>query len=110
MTLVQEKCVPCKGGTPPLTRQEAGELAVQTPEWKLGDRSIEREFRFRDFQKAMEFVNQVAAVADEEDHHPDIHIYYNKVRLELLTHKIGGLSKNDFILAAKIDQLVQDRG
>lgn len=65
----------------------------------------QREFRFKDFGKAMEFVNEVAEVAEEQDHHPDICVFYNKVNLTLSTHKIGGLSRNDFILAAKIDEL-----
>ncbi len=72
------------------------------------DTEIKREFRFKDFRQAMEFVNSVAAIANEQDHHPDIFISYNKVQLTLSTHKIGGLSLNDFIVAAKID-LAADR-
>jgi 4a-hydroxytetrahydrobiopterin dehydratase len=70
----------------------------------MGERTIGREFRFRDFRQAMDFVNSIAAIANEQDHHPDIFISYNKVQLTLSTHKIGGLSLNDFIMAAKIDR------
>jgi len=90
---------------PPLTQEEARTLLSEIPQWSLKDNSIERTFQFKDFKEAMRFVNRVAETADKENHHPDIHIYYNKVRLELSTHKIKGLSKNDFILAAKINAL-----
>ena len=105
MALVEQKCVPCRAGTPPLSREEAEELVKETPEWALKDDAIEREFKFKDFREAIAFVNRVADVAEEEGHHPDIYIYYNRVRLVLSTHKIGGLSKNDFILAAEIDEI-----
>jgi len=105
MALAAQQCEPCRVGTPPLAKEEAEELHRQTPQWTLKDKAIEREFQFQDFREAMAFVNRLAEVAEQEGHHPDIYIYYNKVRLELSTHKIGGLSKNDFILAAKIDAL-----
>jgi 4a-hydroxytetrahydrobiopterin dehydratase len=107
MALTEEKCVPCQGGEPTLSPVEARALSVQTPEWTLQEKSIVREFKFKDFRKAIAFINRVADVAEEEGHHPDIYIFYNKVKLELSTHKIGGLSRNDFILAAKIDQLLK---
>jgi 4a-hydroxytetrahydrobiopterin dehydratase len=109
MKLTEQKCEPCRGGTPPLSRQEAMVLLSEIPDWTLNDSSIERTFQFRDFKEAIGFVNKVADIANEQDHHPDIHIYYNKVRIELSTHKIAGLSKNDFILAAKIDELLKTR-
>lgn len=108
MALSQEKCVPCEGGTQPLSPVEARALAIQTPAWTLHEKSIEREFKFKDFREAIAFINRVADAAEEQGHHPDIYISYSKVRLELSTHKIGGLSRNDFILAAKIDQLVPE--
>ncbi len=104
MALAEEQCQPVDGSSP-LSAAEAQDLAQGTPEWMLKDRAIEREFEFEDFQAAIAFVNKVAEVAEEQDHHPDIHISYRNVLLELSTHKIGGLSRNDFILAAKIDQL-----
>jgi 4a-hydroxytetrahydrobiopterin dehydratase len=105
MTLAEQKCETCRAGTPTLSKEEAGEMLQETPNWVLKDKAIEREFKFGDFREAIDFVNAVADVAEPQDHHPDIHISYNKVRLELSTHKIGGLSRNDFILAAKIDKL-----
>ncbi len=109
MALADLKCVPCHSDTPPLTHEEAAELARETPQWTLKDDSIERAFKFKDFKQSMAFVNRVAAVADEEDHHPDIDIRYNRVKLVLTTHNIGGLSRNDFIMAGKIDR-VADAG
>jgi len=92
---------------PPLPAEEVQKLAQQVPDWQLHDKAIERDFKFQDFDQAMGFVNRVADVAKAEDHHPDIAVSYNKVHLALSTHKIGGLTKNDFIVAAKINQLAQ---
>lgn len=89
----------------PFSAGEAEFLTAQVPKWTLGATSLERAFTFKDFREAMCFVNQVAEVAEAERHHPDITISYNTVRLELTTHKIGGLSEKDFMLAAKIDAL-----
>lgn len=105
--LTGQKCVPCEGGTPPLTHEEAEGYRAQTPDWKLSDDAlrISRAFKFKDFKEAMAFVNKVAELAESEGHHPDIHVSWNRVKLESTTHAIKGLSKNDFILAAKIDRL-----
>jgi len=97
---------PC-GIEAPLVKEEARELARETPDWKLSDKLIEREFKFKDFRKAISFVNEVADAAEEENHHPDIHIAYDRVRLYLSTHKVGGLSPKDFRLATKIDRLAE---
>ena len=105
MKLAEMTCNFIKKGTPPLSRTEAEALMPQISAWSLSEAEIKREFRFKDFHDAMNFVNKVAGVANEQDHHPDIFISYSLVRLTLSTHKIGGLSSNDFILAAKIDQL-----
>jgi 4a-hydroxytetrahydrobiopterin dehydratase len=104
MKLAEMNCNPIKKGTAPLTPAEAEALMPQIPVWSLGDGEIKKELRFKDFREAMDSVNRIASVANEQDHHPDISISYNVVRLTLSTHKIGGLSLNDFILAAKIDQ------
>ncbi len=106
MKLQERKCEPCRVGTPPLSQQQAQDMLGEIPGWTLEDSFIERTFQFNDFREAIGFVNKVAQAAEEQGHHPDIHIYYSKVRLELMTHKIGGLSENDFILAAKINTLV----
>jgi 4a-hydroxytetrahydrobiopterin dehydratase len=109
MKLTEQTAIPIAKGSAPLSQKEAEELVRDIPLWSLGTRAIERVFHCGNFREAMEFVNQVAALAGEQDHHPDIFISYDKVRLTLSTHKIGGLSLNDFIVAAKIDQLADQR-
>ena len=90
----------------PLVVNEVNELMKTVPQWTLHDRSIVREISFDGFRQAIDFVNRVARAAEEKDHHPDIFISYNKVRLDLWTHKAGGLTRNDFELAAQVDQLI----
>lgn len=107
--LSNQKCVPCEGGTPPLFREKVKKLLPQVHGWILGSnfKKISRDFKFKNFKEAMGFVNKVAGLVETEGHHPDILIHdWNKVRLELSTHAIVGLSENDFILAAKIDQVL----
>ncbi len=106
--LARKKCVPCEGNVKPLTQTQARELMPELDEeWALIDEAhlLARGFHFKNFKKTMEFVNKVAAIAEEEQHHPDLTISYGDVGIELMTHAIGGLSENDFILAAKIDEL-----
>lgn len=104
--LTNKKCRPCEGGVAPLTADKAGRLQSEVPEWQLlGNQKISRRFVFKNFRAAQAWLNQVADLAEEEDHHPDITWNYNKVLIELSTHSIGGLSENDFILAAKIDRI-----
>jgi 4a-hydroxytetrahydrobiopterin dehydratase len=111
MNLAEQTCTPIKTGATPLSLKEAEALLLQIPAWKLGEKAIEREFHFKDFHQSMNFAINVAEIANGQDHHPDIFISYNRVRLTLSTHKIGGLSLNDFIVAAKIDLLAeQQRG
>jgi 4a-hydroxytetrahydrobiopterin dehydratase len=105
MKLQEEKCTPITAETKPFSKDDAQKKMPEIPHWELKDKAIERQYKFEDFREAMEFVNDVAEVANHEDHHPDIHISYNKVTIELSTHKIGGLSENDFIMAAKINEL-----
>lgn len=108
--LATEKCVPCEGGTVPLSHDEAEELTFIVPSWQLaGDgKSIARDLSFEDFKQAMGFLQRLAAVADDEGHHPDFCLHgWNKVQVTLRTHAIGGLSRNDFIVAAKLDEVVQ---
>jgi len=106
MKLTDENCRPVMAGESSLSDQAGKELLIQIPGWTIRDKSIEREFQFKDFKGSITFVNKVADLAESQNHHPDICIYYSKVKLVLSTHKIGGLSRNDFILAAKIDLLV----
>ena len=108
MDLTQKHCVPCEKGAPPLSEEKENEFLKQTPEWiliKNTAHKIRRQFKFKNFKEAMNFVNKVAKVAEEEGHHPDIYIFYNKVQLDLFTHAVGGLSENDFILASKTNAL-----
>lgn len=105
--LAQKKCVACEGGTIPLSRTESEILLKQLKEWRLsGDaRWISKEFKFADFAEAMAFTNKVADIAESEGHHPDLQISWGKVVIELTTHAIKGLSQNDFIIAAKVDEI-----
>lgn len=105
--LSDKKCVVCEGKVPPLNEAEIKTYLSQVKEnWNVIDnKKIEKEFKFSEFKQATAFVNKVASIAEEEGHHPDIYIFYNTVKLELSTHAIGGLSENDFILAAKIDKI-----
>lgn len=105
MKLSEQKCAPCQAGTPPLSREQAEEMLEETPGWTHRNGAIERDFEFADFREAIAFINEVADIAEDEGHHPDISVYYNKVHLKLTTHKIDGLSQNDFIMAAKINEL-----
>jgi len=90
MKLALQACKPVRAGTAPLSRKETEELSQEIPQWSLSDKSIEREYRFEDFRQAMNFVNGVASIANGQNHHPDIFVSYNKVRLILSTHKIEG--------------------
>ncbi len=105
MDLNSKKCKPCEAGIPPLTEKQSSELLKQTPGWEIKDGHVHRQFKFKNFREAISFVNKVAEKAEEEGHHPDIIINYNKVSIELWTHKINGLSENDFIVAAKISRI-----
>ncbi len=95
---------------PALSEADARQLLEQTPEWSLEENAsrLLRRFEFENFRSALEFVNRVGDLAEEEGHHPDIAIHWNKVELILWTHAIGGLHENDFILAAKIDRLLEE--
>lgn len=104
-SLASKKCVPCEGGTLPLPEKKVHELLKEVPEWELEDGKVTRTFKFGNFLGSINFVNELAEIAEEEGHHPDIHIFYNKVKLELTTHAAKGLTENDFILAAKINEL-----
>lgn len=107
MDLTKKKCVPCEVGTPPMGMGEAEKFLKEIhADWKIVDgKKMRRDFRFDDFVAAIKFVNRVADIAEAEGHHPDIHLFYNKLTLELWTHVAKGLTENDFILAAKIDAL-----
>ena len=107
--LSQFKCVPCRGGEPMLTGEEIAQYLPEVPEWTLVNRAginrLERVFKFRDFAQALEFTNRVGALAEEEDHHPSILTAWGRVTVTWWTHVIKGLHKNDFIMAAKTDEI-----
>ena len=105
MDLTQKKCKPCEGGVPPLTEEQTNNLLKQIPSWTIKDGHVFKQFKFKDFKEAMAFVNKVAGIAEQENHHPDITISYSQVSIGLWTHAINGLSENDFILPAKIDDI-----
>lgn len=106
--LIAKKCVPCEGGVPAATLEEARAQLARLPGWKLTDdgQRIRKEWRLKNFVAGLKFFEAVGQVAEAEQHHPDLHLtQYRNVAIELWTHAIGGLSENDFILAAKIDQI-----
>ncbi len=108
MDLTNKHCVPCEGGVFPLAGHDIEPFLKEVPHWKLSEDklSISREFIFKDFADALSFVNKIGVVAEAEGHHPNLTLSWGKVGVSLTTHAIGGLSENDFILAAKIDALI----
>ena len=107
--LHQIKCVACRAGEPTVTDSEIDMLRPQIPEWQIkevdGIKRLERVFKFKNFAQALEFTNKVGAIAEEENHHPLMITEYGRATINWWTHKIGGLHKNDFIMAAKTDKI-----
>lgn len=107
MGIEAKHCIPCEAGVAPFSKIQALEMMREVPAWSLDQdaHSISRTFTFNDFAGAMQFANTVARLAESEGHHPDLLVKWGSVRVDLSTHAIGGLSENDFILAAKVDQI-----
>ena len=106
--LARKKCQPCEGGVTALNRTEAEKLLAQVPGWSItpDGKTLRRTWRVKDFSTALGFFQKIGDIAEKEDHHPDLHLTgYRNVAVELSTHAIGGLSENDFILAAKINEV-----
>jgi 4a-hydroxytetrahydrobiopterin dehydratase len=104
-SLADRACVPCKGGVPPLTREQFAPLLAQLDGWAVeDDRKLVKRYRFKDFREALEFVNRAGGIAEAERHHPDLHLAWGRVGAEIWTHKIDGLTESDFVLAAKLDR------
>ena len=104
--LAAKTCVPCRGGVPSLKGAELRTLARQVPQWRVvNEHHLTREFKFPDFRQALDFVNRVGSIAEEQGHHPNIMLGWGRVEITIWTHKIDGMTESDFILAAKIDQL-----
>ena len=106
--LASEKCIPCRGGIPPLNEAEIAELLPQIPAWEFVERNgiplLQRVFKFKNFADALAFTNKIAALAEEQDHHPRIVTEWGRVTVQWWTHVIKGLHRNDFIMAAKTDE------
>lgn len=107
--LAEKTCVPCRGGVPPLGSAEIAKLHSElNNDWNVvAEHHLQKEYKFPDFRTALDFTNQVGAIAEEQGHHPDIYLAWGRVEITIWTHKIDGLHESDFILAAKIDRISQ---
>jgi 4a-hydroxytetrahydrobiopterin dehydratase len=107
--LATKKCVPCKGGVPPLKEKDINNLLERLGEnWEvIEEHRLEKTYKFPNFKKALAFTNLIGDIAEQEGHHPDIFLAWGKVKVTLWTHKIDGLTENDFIMAAKCDKAYQ---
>lgn len=104
--LASRECIPCRGGVPPLKGEEISKLSSELPDWEVvNEHHLKKNYKFEDFREALVFVDRVGELAEEQGHHPDICFGWGWAEITIWTHKIGGLSESDFIVAAKIDQL-----
>ncbi|MCY4132703.1 MAG: 4a-hydroxytetrahydrobiopterin dehydratase [Nitrospira sp.] len=112
MSLADKQCVPCRGGVPPLEPAKVRELLGQLEQgWALNaDGHIERLYEFKNFAEALDFVNKVGTIAENEGHHPDLYLAWGRCKVEIWTHKIHGLTESDFYLAAKADRVFAGHG
>lgn len=107
--LADRSCVPCKGGVPPLTAEQIRPLLAQLDGWTVVDNHhLERRYSLKDFAQALAFVNRIGAIAEQEDHHPDIYLAWGRVHVTIWTHKINGLTESDFVFAAKCDRAFRE--
>jgi 4a-hydroxytetrahydrobiopterin dehydratase len=107
--LATRECIPCKGGIPPLAGKELAELLdMLGSQWEIREgKKLTKEYKFKNFRDALTFTNRVGELAETVGHHPDIHLSWGRVRLDIWTHKIGGLTESDFVLAAKVEELYE---
>jgi 4a-hydroxytetrahydrobiopterin dehydratase len=104
-SLADNTCIPCKGGTPPLTHAGIAPLLAQLQGWQVeDDKKLTKSYKVKNFVEAVDFVNRITPVAEAENHHPDLYVRWGEVRIDLWTHKIDGLTESDFYMAAKIDR------
>jgi 4a-hydroxytetrahydrobiopterin dehydratase len=110
--LAEKQCEPCRGGVPPMDPAHAEELRRQLhTDWSIVEsHHLARTFRFKDFAQALSFVNRIGAIAEQQGHHPDVHLSWGRVTVEVWTHKIDGLTESDFIYAAKCDEALAGAG
>ena len=108
--LAEQKCVPCEEGGKPLQGKELDDLKRELgADWKIvNNHHLEKLYKFKDFVEALDFTNKIGAIAEEQGHHPDIYLTWGKVRIEIFTHTVNGLTKNDFILAAKFEEATSE--
>jgi 4a-hydroxytetrahydrobiopterin dehydratase len=106
MHLAKRECLPCKAGTTPLTEAECTELMVELIDWKIEDGHLVKRFKMADFIEPMRLANRIADLAESVSHHPDLHVRWGELKVIIWTHSIDGLSLADFILAAKVDELI----
>jgi len=108
-SLADRSCVPCRGGIPPLTAEESAPLLAQIDAWSaVENHHLEKTFRLKNFTRALELVNRIGAIAEEQNHHPDLFLAWGRVGVKIWTHKIDGLTESDFIFAAKCDQAFRE--
>ncbi len=108
--LAEKQCVPCRGGVPPLEAERVTVLLGQIDGWSAErNHHISRTFKFPDFASALSFVNRVGAIAEAQNHHPNIYLTWGEVRIDIWTHKIDGLTESDFVLAAKVDAALPNK-
>jgi 4a-hydroxytetrahydrobiopterin dehydratase len=106
--LAEKKCVPCRGGVPPLEHDVQEKLLLELNGWQIiSYHHLSKEYKFKNFLEGLAFINNIGELAESEGHHPDLHLSYSSVKVEIWTHKIDGLTESDFILAAKIDRLLK---
>jgi 4a-hydroxytetrahydrobiopterin dehydratase len=106
--LAKMKCLPCRGGVPPLSEEEIGPLLAQVPGWEIASsHHLHRVVPTADFAESLALANRIGAVAEKAGHHPDLLVAWGRLIIDIFTHKIDGLTKSDFILAAKIDELLE---
>ena len=108
MALAEKKCAPCASNMTALPAEEAQKLHAELQGWQLKEKRISKSFKFDNFEDAMKLAQKIAVVAEQEGHHPDLHIRWGELSVEVWTHKIGALTENDFILAAKIDRCASE--
>ena len=107
MSLAEKVCVPCRGGVPPMLREQSEQLLKELDRWELVENHhLRKTYKFANFKQGLDFVDRVGALAEEQQHHPDVQLSWGKVVLEIWTHKINGLTESDFVFAAKCDRLV----